>query len=94
MPQLKDLRVLAAEKGLSVVKVFGKMEMELAELPPEEQSEFMKDLGIEEPGRNRLISEAYSMLGLISFFTTGKDEVKAWTLRKGENAVDRRSDPF
>jgi len=72
MPQLKDLRVLAAEKGLSVVKVFGKMEMELAELPPEEQSEFMKDLGIEEPGRNRLISEAYSMLGLISFFTTGK----------------------
>ena len=88
MPQLKDLRVLAAEKGLSVVKVFGKMEMELAELPPEEQSEFMKDLGIEEPGRNRLISEAYSMLGLISFFTTGKDEVKAWTLRKGENAVD------
>ena len=64
------------------------MEMELADLTSDEQAEFMKDLGIEESGRNRLISEAYSLLGLISFFTSGKDEVKAWTLRKGETAVD------
>ena len=64
------------------------MEMELADLTSDEQAEFMKDLGIEESGRNRLKSEAYSLLGLISFFTSGKDEVKAWTLRKGETAVD------
>ena len=48
----------------------------------------MKDLGVNEPGRDRLIGEAYRLLGLISFFTTGKDEVKAWTLRRGQNAVD------
>ncbi len=57
--------------------------MELADLAQEEQAEFMQDLGVKEPGRNRLITEAYRLLGLISFFTSGKDEVKAWTLRRG-----------
>lgn len=88
LPALSALKELASEKGLSLLKVFGSMEMELAELPPEEQEEFMKDLGVTEPGRDRLIGEAYRLLGLISFFTTGKDEVKAWTLRKGQNAVE------
>lgn len=88
LPLLLALRALAEEKGLSIIKVFGKMEMELAELSSEEQSEFMADLGIVESGRNRLISQAYSLLGLISFFTSGKDEVKAWTLQKGDTAVD------
>jgi len=64
------------------------MEMELADLSPNEQAEFMQDLGVKEPGRDRLITEAYRLLGLISFFTSGKDEVKAWTLRQGETAVD------
>ena len=58
------------------------------ELPPEEQVEFMGDLGVEDPGRDRLISEAYKMLGLISFFTVGKDEVKAWTLNRGDTALE------
>ena len=88
LPALQALKDLAAGKGLSLLKIFGTMEMELAELPPEEQEEFMKDLGVTEPGRDRLIGEAYRLLGLISFFTTGKDEVKAWTLREGQNAVD------
>ncbi len=88
MPQLEALRRLAHEKQIRLVKIFGKMEMELAELPEEEQKEFMGELGIAESGRNRLISEAYALLGLISFFTTGKDEVKAWTLLGGETAVD------
>jgi len=88
LPLLESLRSLASEKGLSFVRVFGKMEMELADLSPEEQTEFMQDLGVKEPGRNRLITEAYRLLGLISFFTSGKDEVKAWTLRHGETAVD------
>ena len=88
LPGLEALRSLAEDRGLTFVKVFGKMEMELALIAPEEQEEFMADLGVEEPGRNRLISKAYDLLGLISFFTTGKDEVKAWTLHKGETAVD------
>lgn len=77
-----------AEKGLNVVRVYGAMEMELAQLAPEEQEEFMRDLSIQEPGRDRLIHEAYSLLGLISFFTSGTDEVRAWTLHSGETAVD------
>ena len=48
----------------------------------------MKDLGVTEPGRDRLIHEAYSLLGLISFFTSGADEVRAWTLHKGQTAVE------
>ncbi len=88
LPLLAPLQSLADEKGIPLVRIFGKIEMELAELAAEEQSEFMKDLGVEEPGRDRLISKAYGMLGLISFFTTGKDEVKAWTLRKGQTALD------
>ena len=88
LPLLEPLRSLAAEKGIPLVKIFGKMEMELMELPPEEQVEFMGDLGVEDPGRDRLISEAYKMLGLISFFTVGKDEVKAWTLNRGDTALE------
>ena len=76
------------EKGLKVVHVFGSIEMELAQLDPAEQEEFMRDLSITEPGRERLIHEAYSLLGLISFFTSGADEVRAWTLHNGETAVD------
>lgn len=88
VPDLEDINALCEEKGLRMIKVFGSMEMEMAELEPEEQQEFMADLGIDEAGRERLISQAYSLLGLISFFTTGKDEVKAWTLRDGGTAVD------
>ncbi len=87
-PSLGAIRDLAGKKGIPLVKIFGKMEMELAELSEEEQTEFMAELGIAESGRNRLIAEAYALLGLISFFTTGKDEVKAWTLIKGRHAVD------
>ncbi len=88
MEDLSVLRKVAEEKGIGLVVVFGKMEMELAELPEEEQGDFMKDLGVSEPGRDRLIGEAYRLLGLLSFFTTGKDEVRAWTLHVGDTAVD------
>lgn len=88
VPGGEEITRLCEQKNLRVIKVFGSMEMEMAELDPEEQEEFMADLGIEEAGRERLISHAYSLLGLISFFTTGKDEVKAWTLRQGGTAVD------
>ena len=82
------LEAAMKEKGLKVVHVFGSIEMELAQLDPAEQEEFMKDLSITEPGRDRLIHEAYSLLGLIVFFTSGADEVRAWTLHDGQTAVD------
>jgi GTP-binding protein YchF len=88
LPQAEALETFLAEKGLSSVRLFGSLEMDLAQLAPEEQAEFMQDLGIAEQGRDRLIHSAYSLLGLISFFTSGKDEVRAWTLSLGDNAVD------
>ncbi len=88
VPGAEKLEAALKEKGLESIRVFGSLEMDLAELSPEEQAEFMKDLAIEELGRDRLIHRAYSLLGLISFFTSGKDEVRAWTLHQGDNAVD------
>ncbi len=88
IPELKDLEKEMAEKNLKSVKVYGATEMELEQLEPADREVFMKDLSITEPGRDRLIHEAYKLLGLISFFTSGTDEVRAWTLREGSNAVD------
>ncbi len=88
MPVTAEIARAMSEKNLKIVKVFGSIEMELAQLEPEEQEEFMKDLAIQEPGRDRLIHEAYNLLGLISFFTSGSDEVRAWTIHEGDNAVD------
>ena len=88
IPELKELEDEMTKKGLKSVKVYGATEMELEQLEPEDRAEFMKDLSITEPGRDRLIHEAYKLLGLISFFTSGTDEVRAWTLREGANAVE------
>lgn len=71
-----------------LVHVYGQLEMDLLDLTPEEAQEFTRGLNISEPGRERVIREAYSLLGLISFFTCGPDEVRAWTLREGSTAVD------
>ena len=88
VPELKPLEDEMKAKGLKSVKVYGATEMELEQLDPEDRAEFMKDLAITEPGRDRLIHEAYKLLGLISFFTSGTDEVRAWTLKDGSNAVE------
>ena len=77
-----------AEMGVVAIPVYGRFEMELIELTPEEAAEFSEGLPITEPGRDRLIATAYRTLGLISFFTCGPDEVRAWTLHDGDNAVD------
>ncbi|HID98614.1 MAG TPA: redox-regulated ATPase YchF [Thermodesulfobacteriaceae bacterium] len=69
-----------------LVELKGKLEMELAQLAPDEAELFRRDLGLKEPATFRLIKESYSLLGLISFFTVGEDEVKAWTIRKGTPA--------
>ena len=88
VPELSGLMSELDAKGLKSVRVYGATEMELEQLDPEDREEFMKDLSITEPGRDRLIHEAYKLLGLISFFTSGSDEVRAWTLHDGSNAVD------
>jgi GTP-binding protein YchF len=65
------------------VVLSGKIEMEIAHLPHEDASHFLKDLGVEVAARERMIRESYAMLGLISFMTVGEDEVRAWTVRNG-----------
>lgn len=71
-----------------VAALHGQLEMELAQLPPEEAAEFLGEYGIEEPGLNRVIRLSYGLLGLHSFFTVGEDEVRAWTIATGANAVE------
>ena len=88
MLKIESLESTLQKKGLRSIRIFGALEMDLAQLDPAEQAEFMQDLSIEQPGRDRLIHEAYRLLGLLSFFTSGKDEVRAWTLHRGDNAVD------
>jgi GTP-binding protein YchF len=71
----------------SLLSLCGKIEMEIARLSPEDATLFLDDLGIKEPALNRLIQICYNVLGLISFFTYVGDEVKAWTIPKGTNAL-------
>jgi GTP-binding protein YchF len=83
-----DIERRIKERGVNAIRLYGRLEMDLLELTPEEAADFTEGLSIDEPGRERLIAEAYRALGLISFFTCGPDEVRAWTLRGGETAVD------
>ncbi|MCL6610156.1 MAG: redox-regulated ATPase YchF [Peptococcaceae bacterium] len=85
-PGREDLVKLAERRGVRLIEVCGLMEMEISQLPPQDRGLFMADLGIEELGVERLVRAAYDTLGLISFFTVGEDEVKAWTVRKGTDA--------
>ena len=66
--------------------ICGKLEAEMAELPPEELKTFLADYGLTEPGAERLIRTTYRLLGLISFFTVGEEECRAWTITRGTNA--------
>ncbi len=69
-----------------VIALCGKIEMEITQLPPDEAKAFLDDLGIDEPAMHKLCRISYESLGLISFFTVGKDEVKAWTINKETHA--------
>ncbi|MEM7351776.1 MAG: redox-regulated ATPase YchF [Acidobacteriota bacterium] len=68
------------------VIVSAPIEEEISRLSPEEQEEFLDDLGLEEPSLNRVLRESFELLGLIAFFTVGEDEVRAWTIRRGTRA--------
>lgn len=73
--------------SLSILTLCGKIEMEIAQLSGDEKEPFLQELGIDEPASNKLIHSCYAILGLISFFTVGEDEVKAWTIRKNTPAL-------
>lgn len=83
-----EVREAAAKAGSEVVDLCAKVEAELAELSPQERSEFLADLGIAEPAAHRMVRSAYRALGLHSFFTVGEDECRAWTLRRGALAPE------
>lgn len=74
-------------RGRPVLPLSAVMEEEISRLDPDDQKVFLEDLGLTEPARARLIRQCHDLLGLICFFTVGEDEVRAWTLRRGEPAV-------
>ncbi len=78
----------AAAAGQPLMGLQGELEMEIAQLAPEEEAAFMQEYGIADPGRERVIRASYEHLGLISFFTVGEDEVRAWTLPAGSTCLD------
>jgi GTP-binding protein YchF len=82
----EKVKARAAEEGSEVVLICGAMEAEISQLEPEERKEFLAELGLEEPGLNRLIHAAYRLLGLITYFTSGVQEVRAWTIKRGTKA--------
>jgi GTP-binding protein YchF len=72
--------------GADILVLAGKLEAEISELDPEDRSEFLSDAGLTEPGVSKLVRAAYAMLNLISFFTVGPKEIRAWTIRRGMTA--------
>ena len=88
MPALIErLRSTHARPHVEVEGLCGKLEMELGQLSEEEAQEFRSDMGLGEPSLDRVIRASYGLLGLISFFTVGPDEVRAWTIRRDATAV-------
>jgi GTP-binding protein YchF len=87
-PYLDSVRAIAHAEGAEVVAVCAAIEAEIAGLEPAEQAEFLAELGLEEPGLHRVIRAGYSLLGLLTFFTAGKKEVRAWTVRRGATAPE------
>ncbi|MGB8517103.1 MAG: redox-regulated ATPase YchF [Gallionella sp.] len=85
-PYLDRLREHAAKEGAPVVALCAKIEAELADLDDADKMEFLADLGLDEPGLNKLIRTGYELLGLQTYFTAGVKEVRAWTIHKGDTA--------
>jgi len=85
-PMLEAVQQLACEEGAAVVAVCAEIEMEMVELDDEERQEFLDDLGLDEPGLNRVIRAGYKLLGLQTYFTAGVKEVRAWTVPVGATA--------
>ncbi|MDH5777157.1 MAG: redox-regulated ATPase YchF [Gammaproteobacteria bacterium] len=85
-PLLDKVREYAAQEDAPVVPVCAAIESEMVELDDEEKQDFLNEMGLEEPGLNRVIRAGYELLGLQTYFTAGKKEVRAWTVKRGATA--------
>ena len=85
-PYLDAVKAIAEQDGSIVVPICNKLEAEIAELEDDERDEFLQELGMEEPGLNRVIRAGYGLLGLQTYFTAGPKEVRAWTIPVGATA--------
>jgi len=83
---LKVVKEIAQLEHTKVIAIAGGTEAELSALSLQEKQEFISELNLEEPGLNRLVNAAYDLLGLLTFFTGGEEEVRAWTVVKGSKA--------
>jgi GTP-binding protein YchF len=87
-PHLDAVRAIAESENAEVVAICNKLEAEIAELEDAEKMEFLQDLGMEEPGLDRVIRAGYQLLGLQTYFTAGVKEVRAWTVKIGATAPE------
>ena len=85
---IKAVRAIAEPRGFKVVPVCAKIEAELSELDAEERAEFLESMGMDEPGLNAIIRQGYALLGLITYFTAGEKECRAWTVHVGATAPE------
>lgn len=85
-PWLAELKACVGAEGAEMIVISARLEEEIAQLDEAERREYLKELGIKESGLDQLIKKSYKLLGLISFLTAGKQEVRAWTITKGTKA--------
>ncbi|MEW9034016.1 MAG: redox-regulated ATPase YchF, partial [Planifilum fimeticola] len=85
-PHVQTVRRIAAAEGAGVIPICARLEAEIAELEDEERRQFLEELGLKASGLDRLVAAAYRLLGLITYFTAGEKEVRAWTIREGTKA--------
>jgi len=82
-PEVAQFRARVQDRGLEVMPLYGKLESEIAQLPPEEAQSFLQEIGLPQSGLDRFIRTSYELLGLCSFLTAGEKEVRAWTIPQG-----------
>ena len=85
---IESVREFAAARGFKVVPVCAKIEAEIVELPQDERGEFLQSVGLSEPGLNAIVRTGYELLGLLTYFTAGEKESRAWTVRRGSTAPE------
>ncbi len=85
-PLVAKVRARAAQSGAPVVVICAKIEAEIMQLPPADRADFLASAGLSEPGLNEVIRTGYALLDLITYFTAGKQEVRAWTIKRGTRA--------
>jgi hypothetical protein len=86
-PKVVQVKAFAEAEGARCVVICGRVEAELAELDPAERLEYLRTMGLEEPGLDRLVRASYQLLDLVTFFTVGENECRAWTAHRGTHAA-------